>query len=312
MAQLEYGDYYKFVVSCGIGLIVVSVGLPWLFLHESFDLLIESSKLTGLTPLARVVIGERQASVAAILRLIPWASGFFGVGGIGLIVYGLLGWRERQRVRDEIENFLRDKSREELRAMDKGEIENKARAEVVRQESGDPSNAPNLDPASVDAAVADYLQLENMFLDVLEERIPEGYKLLRHQRSLSYEYDALLRSDKPNADEYIIEFTVPSANMSGHYLSDMLNKISMEADWGSFSLFEERTRKIPVLIAVAETINAKWIEDISQFLRLRADDKTAISRSLVRFITPARLTSLSAKDVAVLLDPSLRLHVFSD
>jgi hypothetical protein len=53
MAQLEYGDYYKFVASAGIALIAGAVVVPWMFLREPFDLAVEASKIGLLTPDAR-------------------------------------------------------------------------------------------------------------------------------------------------------------------------------------------------------------------------------------------------------------------
>ena len=96
MAQLEYGDYYKFFVSCGIALIIVSIGLPWLFLHESFDLLLESSKLSALTKTAQTVITQRQNIVAFMLNVIPFVSPVFFGTGVLMSVYGLWRWSGRQ------------------------------------------------------------------------------------------------------------------------------------------------------------------------------------------------------------------------
>lgn len=33
MAQIEYGDFYKFVVSLGIALVLAAILVPWLFLR---------------------------------------------------------------------------------------------------------------------------------------------------------------------------------------------------------------------------------------------------------------------------------------
>jgi hypothetical protein len=101
LAQLEYGDYYKFIVSCDIGLLLVAIGLPWLFLRKPFDLLVEVSKLNSMTPLARDVVLHRQWLVAGIIRFIPYASSASGIAGFGL---SLIGWRKRQGVRDRKED----------------------------------------------------------------------------------------------------------------------------------------------------------------------------------------------------------------
>jgi hypothetical protein len=34
--QIEYGDFYKFVVSLGIALVFSAILVPWLFLRDPF------------------------------------------------------------------------------------------------------------------------------------------------------------------------------------------------------------------------------------------------------------------------------------
>ena len=68
MAQIEYGDFYKFIVSLGIALVLAAILVPWLFLREPFDLMIEASRLSGLTPTAQQIVLLRQAH---LLRLLP-------------------------------------------------------------------------------------------------------------------------------------------------------------------------------------------------------------------------------------------------
>ncbi len=74
MAQLEYGDFYKFIASAGIALLAGSIAVPWLFLREPFDLAIDASKLKTLTPVAQSAVAHRQEMVGVILPLLRWVS----------------------------------------------------------------------------------------------------------------------------------------------------------------------------------------------------------------------------------------------
>src|SRR5580704_10020726 len=103
MAQLEYGDYYKFTASAGITLIAGAVVVPWIFLREPFDLAMDVSKIALLTPDAQNVIHTRQHLVTAAIHYLPLASGISAVVGVILTGYGLVSWRARQVVRDESE-----------------------------------------------------------------------------------------------------------------------------------------------------------------------------------------------------------------
>ena len=68
MTKFEYSDFYKFIASAGIALIILSAFVPWLFLREPFDLFQTESGISQLTPLAQEVIATRQATIHSILN----------------------------------------------------------------------------------------------------------------------------------------------------------------------------------------------------------------------------------------------------
>src|ERR1035441_3142434 len=140
MAQLEYGDFYKFVASAGIALIAGAFAVPWLFLREPFDLTIDESKVKTLTPIARGAVMHRQQIVAGILPWLPWASVLLASLGFVLIICGLVMWSTRQRVRDRGEEAATKKAEQELRQMTEHEIKVKAVQELesVEEESQQP------------------------------------------------------------------------------------------------------------------------------------------------------------------------------
>lgn len=309
MPQLEYGDYYKFVISCGIGLIFVSVGLPWLFLHDPFDLLIETSKIANLTPQARDVVLHRQRIVSVIIILIPYASAVVGASGIVMTLYGLINWRKRQTIRDTVEEIDLGKKRIEYEQMTQGQIIEEARADVLNQGNAILPPAAASQNERVDAAVEAYLESENTFLDALESRLPEGYELLRHQRAMSYTFDAVVRPIGAGAPEYMIDIKKLGSNANIRPALDALKEICIGADWANF---DSKIMHIPMLIAVVEDISAQQMEDVSQFIRNSTGHPTSFGRSMVRMIAPRRLATLSARDIPSIFDSSQRLVVLSD
>lgn len=100
MAQLEYGDYYKFIASAGIALIAGAVVVPWMFLREPFDLAIEASKIPLLTQDSQSIIHARQHLITAIVYALPKVSVGLATAGALLTGIGLIGWHSRQSVRD--------------------------------------------------------------------------------------------------------------------------------------------------------------------------------------------------------------------
>jgi hypothetical protein len=104
LGNLQYTTFYKFLVSLGLVLVALGVSIPWLLLHESFDLLVRRSDLERLTPLAQETIRHRQAIVHASSLIAPWASIALVLSGLSLIVFGVLRWRHRQEVMDKTED----------------------------------------------------------------------------------------------------------------------------------------------------------------------------------------------------------------
>jgi hypothetical protein len=104
LGNLQYTTFYKFLVSLGVVLVALGVVIPWLLLHESFDLFIERSSLERLTPLAQETIRHRQMIVHASSIIAPWVSIILVLSGLSLIIFGVERWRRRQAVMDRTED----------------------------------------------------------------------------------------------------------------------------------------------------------------------------------------------------------------
>ena len=302
MAQLEYGDYYKFFVSCGIALIIVSIGLPWLFLHESFDLLLESSKLSALTKTAQTVITQRQNIVAFMLNVIPFVSPVFFGTGVFMSFYGLWRWSGRQVVRYKSEDLDVEKKEHELKDMTKSEVLAKVEAEVANQ-SVSTISLPN--PQASGTAVKSYLRYEEIFFETLRKYVINEYLLLLNQRAAAYEIDAVLKSKSADTPQFMIEFKkVQNANAS--ILIDAIRQVAKASDWVGLG---ENRGYVPMAVIAYSTFNAKWHEDVTNFLDKYDENPTAIGRAVFRFISLRRLPNLSPEDMHRVLNPSERILV---
>jgi hypothetical protein len=104
LGNIQYTAFYKFLVSLGLVLVALGLAIPWLLLHESFDLFVSRSDLERLTPLAQETIKHRQAIVHASSLVAPWASIALVLSGLGLVIFGVERWRRRQAVMDKTED----------------------------------------------------------------------------------------------------------------------------------------------------------------------------------------------------------------
>jgi hypothetical protein len=116
--NVQYTAFYKFLVS--IGLVIVGLGLavPWLLLHESFDLLVKQTDLSQLTLTAQATIRHRQAIVRLGSLVCPWISLGLFVSGLTISGLGVLQWRRRQLVMDRTEEANLEKVRAETNVLE--------------------------------------------------------------------------------------------------------------------------------------------------------------------------------------------------
>lgn len=105
LPKVEYGHLYKFAVSLGMLLVAIALVIPWLVLRESSVLLVPEADLDALTATGRSAMLRKQRDYEFILGNYRWVSSILLGLGATLCVYGLLQWRKRQPVFDEMENL---------------------------------------------------------------------------------------------------------------------------------------------------------------------------------------------------------------
>jgi len=264
MAQLEYGDFYKFVASAGIALIAGAVAVPWLFLREPFDLAIDASKLKTLTPVAQSAVMHRQGIVAGILPFFPWVSGVLASLGLVLVIWGLLRWHKRQQIRDRGEEAATKKAEHELQQMTTKEVEAKARQELESVEE-EPQQPQAVEPVS--APVSAFLDAERALYARMKECLGPNAQMMTHRRTRDVEYDAvlLLRS----GERVIVEVKYIRKGFNQGWLAESVKELTAKT-----ALYASRfsTASRAVLIVILASPNSIFVEKLEKFKeRLRAD-----------------------------------------
>lgn len=270
MNQLEYGDYYKFIASVGIALIAAAVLLPWLFLHESFDLTIEAAKITLLTPEAQAVIYKRQHFVALAVCSVPWASVFLALAGVVTTAIGLHNWHARQAVKDKDEDLANEKLEKELRPMSPEAIVEKARIDEASIEDL-PST---LLKAQLASAENPYLASETAVLNRLRECY--GNSVKTNQRLGSAEYDAIIRSKE--SERIIVEIKYIAKGFRQGWLLETLNGLSARTQLYATNFSQEARGVLLIVLgsdarSSAERVDAMYKQSLetqsSRFSNLR-------------------------------------------
>ena len=201
--KFDYSDLYKFLVSVGIVLIGLSLLLPWIYLKEPFDLMIEQQKLLLLTPEAQDIFKGRQDLLIKYYSFIPWVSlGLFVFGSIS-VTYGLKKWFNKQRSidkKDELEDKITDRK---IRKMSDEEKKEKIEREYQKSLVMGGSNISNLTRLQF---TKQYLSIEKFFINKIEKLFSSKYEIKQNVRFENYDFDLLLTSKSEEIPDYIIEF----------------------------------------------------------------------------------------------------------
>lgn len=131
--RFDFGHFFKFLASVGLALMVAAVAVPWLFATTNGALTITQNDLSELTPVAQDVLNGRQQATQTVQVWLPLICVTLALLGIILFIWGLVGWRKRQKVSDDAEDVdLRTKSAT-YEKLTSGEADEKRREEVEEE-----------------------------------------------------------------------------------------------------------------------------------------------------------------------------------
>lgn len=199
MGPVEYSDYYKFVVSVGIALIIVALALPWAFLREPFDLSFDTAKISSITPQAKALILQRQGTLLWVWRWIPWLTGLLLASGVYAACFGLWKWRARQLVRDRAEDAATAKAERELQGITPEQNLERVRADA---EAATPEQTETETVAVVDR----HRRVEDQLTPRIVRCFSDQYDVRINQRLGAAEYDIVLRSRTSGQSDIVIDW----------------------------------------------------------------------------------------------------------
>jgi len=291
MAQLEYGDYYKFTASAGITLIAGAVVVPWMFLREPFDLAMEASKIALLTPDAQNIIHTRQHLVTVAIHFLPLGSGLMAVAGACLTVFGLLSWRTRQAVGDEIEDLQRKKLDRELTAMSPGEIEAKPNNEPEIAEDVETGQIEL--QASASTRTTSVLAVEQALLGRIGSCLGPSMQVMSNKRLGNVEYDAIIRAS--NTHQIIVEIKYIRKGFNSGWVLESMNNLSLKMAIYSKTFDENVSGLMLVVIATSNSPLSRRLADIAQIMRY--SHPSQLENIRVQTIDEADIATISCEDL---------------
>lgn len=302
MTKPDFSDFYKFLASLGIILISLAFVIPWLFLHETFDIPITVNEINQLTVDAQTLIGIRQKYALILLQNIGWISIFIGSMGLILFITGIvLWWSKKQTIIDERESLELKKLRHDVAQLTP-QLTPSEIAEKAIRESADisESTTTQLEVDNKLQSINQYFATERAVIEKLQECFGDN-SLLTNRRIGRIEIDAILLTRGPRLRDVVIEIKKASTNSSPRTtISNIANHTSrvLEVYFG-----ETHRKSMGLGILVINSADGYYDSDvIQQYKKLAAEYQRKIEGIVIRVFTLQELKSLTCSQFSPMID----------
>lgn len=302
--KLDYGDYHKFKVSLGVACLIAAFLVPWVFLREPFDLMVESNQLAKLTTEAQQLIEYRLAVARWLIWLTPFLSAALLALGSVLVFRGLHQWKSIQHWFDQEQRLKVEKLAKEIKQMTPIEIKEKAEAEITDGERAEISVGPadsandTMKTSESTTTVRRYLDIESQLSRKIEQCLDSDYDVLPKRRLGKVEYDLILAAHSQTDSDRVIEIKFAAKNFGRHWVVDNVLKVIMATE-----LYSKGTnrRTLPAILFVLpqDLLSRKNTSDY-KILAAREANRLG-SELLIEFIAEENLPQLDCEGVRSML-----------
>lgn len=233
MSQFEYNDLNKFFVSVGVFLIGLTFLLPWLFLRESFDLLVKAEDLNKLTITAKTIIENRQALIGTYSWLIPIISSLSFIVGIFLIYKGIKGWRKLQIIIETREDLTNKKLTLEIVKMSETEKFEKVSKDIEISQKENPLIEIPREKSKENyvALTQKYLEVERKLGELIRSSVNDKFKVYQDFMIDGNAFDLLLQSPLLLDKDIVFEIKYSSSRIGGQYFHQSLQQLRSSLEY---------------------------------------------------------------------------------
>lgn len=261
------------------------------FLREPFDLLIDTTKLSELTPTAQKVIVYKQVIISKILHVVPWISLGFLVVGIVVILIGLYLWHDKQMVIDKQQVLTNEKIQAEIKSLNPSEVISSLATDVTEDivNSAEEKLPQKEIEEKVSSSISRYLEIENIISSIIAEGFSSTHIALRNKRIGNSEYDLILQSKGSVPFDYVIEIKYIRGVPSYAWLLSKVNEVMFS---GRYYLSVTNKPSTSVLIIVAPYERAKILKRHAR--RIATNTNLSESSVLIEVISEDDLDKITS------------------
>ena len=188
MEKPDYTDISKFEVSIGILLFALAGLFYWFSLTTNDIYMIKQDDISKLSSLAAETIIQKQQHFAWIYHNNICISIIIALPGLVFIVTGLLGWKKRQLISDQIQEKELRKRENELKDLTKDERTETIKKEIIENEGIEPDIEIENEANRVQA----YSEIENSIISQYIDKYKFEYEIHTKFKYKEEEFDVLL------------------------------------------------------------------------------------------------------------------------
>ena len=216
MTKIEYSDRHRFMASMGLALIALAGIIPWLYLKEPFDLLVEQSKLDQLTALAREIISFRQAFIYYFSFSLPIIALLLLILGITFLSIGLARWQKKQDTEDQIQKLGLEALKRQSEQMSQTEINEKYLDPTISEPKTQNKKAVRTTDAAMptrilnsksdaETKVSKAKEIEEKILAKIEPVVSGEYEVMRQRKISGRTFDAIFAGKTSKTWDRLVE-----------------------------------------------------------------------------------------------------------
>lgn len=284
--NLNYHDFYRFLVSLGLILIVLSMAIPYFYLSSDFGIYIDQKNVKTFSAVAQQIILEREETIVTLRPYVIWASGGLAFLGFLISAIGLRKWYHHQRdIEDKmkkVELSIKEKQLEGLEAIPPQQKEKETEKEI--RETG------KIDDSQLPVAVAQYFDIETKVTDRLTEIFEDHYKSFRNVSLNGLSIDLFLTPKTAGYTARVGEVKWFREKVEEKFIEEAVQTLG---DVVASSRKSNKRELIPMLIIVVNK-NLDPFEKIKETVQQKAGRYHELGKLKVKVISEDEISQLDA------------------
>jgi len=297
MENINYHDFYKFLVSLGVILIGLALLIPWLFLKESYNLNFNEIDLNSLSNISKEIINIKQSYLLLFARSIPWISVSFLFLGLSLVILGLLKWYKKQKLVDKKDTLDIIKLEKEIQQMSPQEIIKKAQKDSRDDTLDEILTSKEILTEKQEILLQNehpwkkYIEIEKEITELLFNQHSDIYEILPNVKVGFIEIDILLKANDTDYYDKIIEIKYYKSGLRDTFLNIIPSNLK-----SALEMYKKKLKRsaVPVIIIVLrkglnEYLN---IDQTLKKLTLKSHEQN-LDNLLIQFIQEEELRTFN-------------------